>query len=63
MKAVVQAAWLLTVAFGNIIVIIGRQHTSRSFCLLSSGDVARWPWPRPNNSKLAKEKQFGKPFY
>jgi hypothetical protein len=26
MKAVVQAAWLLTVAFGNIIVIIGRQH-------------------------------------
>ncbi len=25
MKAVVQAAWLLTVAFGNIIVIIGRQ--------------------------------------
>ena len=26
MKAVVQAAWLLTVAFGNIIVIVGRSR-------------------------------------
>jgi hypothetical protein len=26
MKAVVQAAWLLTVAFGNIIVIIGKKR-------------------------------------
>jgi dipeptide/tripeptide permease len=41
MKAVVQAAWLLTIAFGNLIVIIVAETKSRSLDQVNSGRVQK----------------------